>query len=81
MPDAMDTEMTETAAVLPPPNPSGDIRELLAFARQLINQGKPSQALQMGIKSTLYSPAAAAAAPGQDGDDAILGGLDSFCHD
>ncbi|CAN1274170.1 hypothetical protein LINPERPRIM_LOCUS15297 [Linum perenne] len=43
----MDTEMTETAAVLPPPNPSGDIRELLAFARQLINQGKPSQALQM----------------------------------
>ncbi|EEF52363.1 uncharacterized protein LOC8288571 [Ricinus communis] len=45
MPDAMDgtdTEMTERESV-----PQNDaVRELLALARQLINQGKPTQALQ-----------------------------------
>lgn len=56
MPDAMDrkdTDMTERedVAAVPQQHPNdGGARELLTLARQLINQGKPSQALQAVIK-------------------------------
>ncbi|KAI9199904.1 hypothetical protein LWI28_000212 [Acer negundo] len=48
--DRTDTEMMETetaTATATPQRDQGDsVRELLTLARQLINQGKPSQALQ-----------------------------------
>ncbi|CAI0465053.1 unnamed protein product [Linum tenue] len=66
----MDSEMMETetpiaTATAAPVNPSGDIRELFALARQLINQGKPSQALQVVM----------AAARNQGGDQAMFQSL------
>ncbi|KAL5847351.1 hypothetical protein ACOSQ3_010875 [Xanthoceras sorbifolium] len=49
--DRTDTEMMESETATPPPqqpqqDQSNVVRELLTLARQLINQGKPSQALQ-----------------------------------
>ncbi|KAL8494488.1 hypothetical protein ACS0TY_025333 [Phlomoides rotata] len=46
-----DADMMETEATAPPPDASSgsdpdDVRNLLTMARQLIDQGKPSQALQ-----------------------------------
>ncbi|KAF9668534.1 hypothetical protein SADUNF_Sadunf14G0013500 [Salix dunnii] len=45
-----DTEMSDVTATPPPPRVPDDnnnnVRELLTLARQLTNQGKPSQALQ-----------------------------------
>ncbi|KAK2660237.1 hypothetical protein Ddye_006770 [Dipteronia dyeriana] len=46
--DRTDTEMmeTESATATPQQNQGNSVRELLTLARQLINQGNPSQALQ-----------------------------------
>nr|XP_034897755.1 uncharacterized protein LOC118036164 isoform X2 [Populus alba] len=44
-----DTEMSEVTATPPPlqvPDDNNNVRGLLTLARQLISQGKPSQALQ-----------------------------------
>lgn len=52
-----DTEMSDVTATPPPPRVPDDnnnnIRELLTLARQLTNQGKPSQALQAVISQLL----------------------------
>ncbi|CAI0464996.1 unnamed protein product [Linum tenue] len=61
----METESPIATATAAPVNPSGDIRELFALARQLINQGKPSQALQVVM----------AAARNQGGDQAMFQSL------
>jgi hypothetical protein len=49
-----DTEMSEVTAPPPPPplqvpDDNNNVRGLLTLARQLISQGKPSQALQAVI--------------------------------
>ena len=52
-----DTEMSDVTATPPPPRVPDDnnnnVRELLTLARQLTNQGKPSQALQAVINQLL----------------------------
>ena len=50
----MDADMMETEASSSGQNP--DIRELLTLARQLINQGKSSQALQAVVAWHIYLP-------------------------
>lgn len=45
-----DADMMEAEATAPPPDSDpNDVRNLLTMARQLIDQGKPSQALQAVI--------------------------------
>ncbi|KAJ6320937.1 hypothetical protein OIU78_016182 [Salix suchowensis] len=50
-----DTEMSDVTATPPPPprvpDDNSNVRELLTLARQLTNQGKPSQALQAVLGS------------------------------
>ncbi|XP_058725144.1 uncharacterized protein LOC131596502 [Vicia villosa] len=60
----MDADLMETEASSSGQN--NDIRELLTLARQLINQGKPSQALQ----------AVVVAVKNRGGDEAVFQSLD-----
>lgn len=58
--NSKDADMIEADAMAPQPQPlglsadfNGDVRNFLSMARQLIDQGKPSQALQAVIFSLL----------------------------
>lgn len=59
MPDAMDadTEMTERDAstAVPQQDANDIVKELITLARRLMNQGKPSQALQ-AVTPLFFSP-------------------------
>ncbi|KAF2309782.1 hypothetical protein P3X46_021048 [Hevea brasiliensis] len=65
--DTKDTEMTERdpSTAVPQQDPNDVVKELLTLARQLINQGKPSQALQAVVMAMRT----------QGGDEAVFQSL------
>ncbi|XP_065880561.1 uncharacterized protein [Euphorbia lathyris] len=64
--DSADTEMTDTgASTAVPPDDDDNVRQLLTLARQLIDQGNPTQALQAVVMAMRT----------RGGDEAVLQSL------